>query len=127
MAAKRDDRIIDLSDLGKRPAGRPVVLPDGEHRMLTADSLDPVLIAKVEAIVAKYNDEGGSAIARAARQDEAVREMVRLALPTMADGFEAQIPFLDCVRVMSAFLADFQAAVEAVNLPQLTAAPVADG
>jgi len=115
-AESHNDRIIDLSDLGKRPKGRPVKLPDGTHHMLTSDGLDSVLIAKVNAIVAKFNDDSDGALAHAQRQDEAVREMVRIALPTMPDGFEDEIPFVDSVKLMSTFLADFQASVEKLDL-----------
>ena len=106
MAEERvnEGRILDLSHIGKKPDRTTVKLPDGDHEMLGRDDLDPVLIAKVNLEMEKYNDETGGPVEQAQRQQEALQRVARLAIPTLPEGLEEKIPFLDLVEIMQAFL-----------------------
>ena len=106
MAQEKKDegRILDLSHIGRRPDRMVVRLADGDHEMLGRDDLDPVLIARVNVEMEQYNDETGGPIEQAQRQQAALQKVARFAIPTLPEGLELSIPFLDLVEIMQAFL-----------------------
>ena len=100
-----EPRIIDLSKIGQRVDRVQVQLPDGTHDMMGRDDLDPVMIALVQREIASYNDETGGEIAHAERQGTALKGIARIAIPTMPEGTEELIPFLDLIGIMQEFTA----------------------
>ena len=99
-----EPRIIDLSKIGQRVDRVQVKLPDGTHDMMGRDDLDPVMIALVQREIASYNDETGGPIAHAERQGTALKGIARIAIPTMPEGTEEMIPFLDLIGIMQEFV-----------------------
>ena len=100
-----ETRVFDLTHIGEEPDRQTVLLPgDVEVEMLGRDDLDPVLIAKVQLNLDRYNDETGGPVAQAERQLTALRAIIALAVPEMPAETLALIPFLDLVDLMQGFL-----------------------
>ena len=112
-------RVIDLSDIAKKVDRIVVKLPDGPHEMLSKQDLDPVMIARVNVALAGYNSEEGGPVAQAERQRDALWEIVRIAVPTMPEGMERQIPFLDLVNLMQSFLEPLQGIMDDPRMAKL--------
>ena len=98
-----EPRIIDLSKIGQRVDRVQVKLPDGTHDMMGRDDLDPVMMALIEREITSYRDKTGGPIAQAERQGAAAKAIARIAIPTMPEGTEEVIPFLDLIGIMQEF------------------------
>ena len=110
------DNIIDLSDLAERPVGRPVKLSDGiTYNMATRDDLDAVMIAQVNKAMALLRvGEEVDEVEGLAQQEKGFRTIVRVALPTLPENRENELPFRHVITIASAFLEEFHEATGAM-------------